>query len=79
MKGLKRILALAGVVILAGMVLLTLFFAVTGSRYFMASMLLTLTFPLLLYAYLFIYRLIKGDSEPKEPANKEDGTQMKRD
>ena len=45
------------------MVFVTLYLAVTGSRYFMASLFVTLGFPLLLYAYLFIYRLIKGRDE----------------
>ena len=61
MKRFQQLLALAGVVIVVGMILVTLFFAVTGSPWFMASMLLTLTLPLLIYAYLFIYRLVKGD------------------
>ena len=63
MRNLKRILALLLAVFLLAMVFVTLYLAVTGSRYFMASLFVTLGFPLLLYAYLFIYRLIKGRDE----------------
>lgn len=60
MRNVKRILALLLAVFLLAMVFVTLYLAVTGSRYFMASLFVTLGFPMLLYAYLFIYRLIKG-------------------
>ncbi len=63
MRNVKRILALLLAVFLLAMVFVTLYLAVTGSRYFMASLFVTLGFPLLLYAYLFIYRLIKGRDE----------------
>lgn len=59
MKKLKRILALLLVVFLIGMVFLTLYLAVTGSRYFMASLITTLGLPLLLYVYMFMYRIMK--------------------
>ena len=68
MKQFQRILALAGVVILVGMLVVTLILAFTGSTYFMASMIITITLPLLIYAYLFIYRLMKGDKDShKQP------------
>ena len=60
---LKRIGAMVLVAILIGLVILTLLLAVSGSRYFMASMVAMFTFPLLIYAYLFIYRLVKDDDE----------------
>ena len=63
MRTVKRILALLLAAFLLAMVFVTLYLAVTGSRYFMASLFVTLGFPLLLYAYLFIYRLIKGRDE----------------
>ena len=63
MRNVKRILALLLAVFLLAMVFVTLYLAVTGSRYFMASLFVTLGFPLLLYAYLFISRLIKGRDE----------------
>ena len=63
MRTVKRILALLLAAFLLAMVFVTLYLAVTGSRYFMSSLFVTLGFPLLLYAYLFIYRLIKGRDE----------------
>ncbi|MDD7208793.1 MAG: hypothetical protein PUH29_01845 [Lachnospiraceae bacterium] len=59
MKKIKRILALLLVVFLVAMVFVTLYCAVTGSRYFMAALYVTIGFPLLLYVYFFIYRLMK--------------------
>ena len=66
MKKVKRVLALFLAVFLLAMVFVTLYLAVTGSRYFMASLFVTLGFPLLLYAYLFIYRLIKGQDKKND-------------
>ena len=63
---LKRIGAMILVIIMLALVILTLFLAVTGSRYFMASMTAMLTFPLLIYVYMFIYRLVKSDSETED-------------
>ena len=63
MKNVKRVLALLLAFFLLAMVFVTLYLAVTGSSYFMASLFVTLGFPLLLYAYLFIYRLLKGKDE----------------
>lgn len=64
MKKLKRILALLLVIFLIAMVFVTLYCAVTGSPYFMASLFTILGLPLLIYAYMFIYRLVK-DREDK--------------
>lgn len=54
------------VCVLVGLVFLTLFFAITGSPYFMASLISMLFLPLLLYAYMYIYRLFKGKEERDE-------------
>ena len=59
MKKIKRILALLLVIFLIAMVFVTLYCAVTGSPYFMASLFVMLGLPLLIYAYMFIYRIIK--------------------
>ena len=54
MRRLKRIAALLLVIILVGLVFLTLYCAVTGSRYFMASLMTALAagFTICLYVYL---------------------------
>lgn len=59
MKKIKRIVALLLVIFIVAMVFVTLYCAVTGSPYFMASLFVTIGFPLLLYVYLFIYRIMK--------------------
>lgn len=64
MKKIKRIVALLLVIFLVAMVFVTLYCAVTGSPYFMASLFTMLGLPLLIYAYMFIYRLVK-DKEDK--------------
>lgn len=66
MNKLKRAAALLLVILLAGLVIFTLYCAVTGSTYFMASLITTLVLPVLLYAYLFIYRLTKKDSDNRK-------------
>ena len=57
-NNLKRISALLLVLLLIGLVFLTLYLAVTGSPYFMASMVSMFMVPILIYSYMFIYRLI---------------------
>ena len=54
MNKLKRIAALVLVVVLAGLVFLTLYCAVTGSRFFMASLVVTLILPVLLLSLIHI-------------------------
>lgn len=69
MHKLKQIGALLLVFILVALVLLTLYFAVIGSRYFMASLVVTLVFPVLLYAYMLVYRIVKKNGQEKESAD----------
>ncbi len=61
MKKIKQIAALLIVIFLVVMVFVTLYCAVTGSPYFMASLFVMLGLPLLIYAYLFIYRIMKKE------------------
>ena len=58
MKKVKRIAALLIVIFLIAMVFVTLYCAITGSPYFMASLFTMLALPLLIYAYMFIYRIV---------------------
>ena len=55
MKKIKRILALLLVIFLIAMVFVT--------SYFMASLFVMLGLPLLIYAYMFIYRIVKDKDE----------------
>lgn len=65
MKKVKRIAALLMVIFLIAMVFVTLYCAITGSTYFMASLFTMLALPLLIYAYMFIYRIVKDKNEKK--------------
>lgn len=56
---LKRIAALGLVFVIAICVILTLYFAVTGNANFLGMLLLTLMLPILLWVYLFFYKLLR--------------------
>lgn len=62
MKKGKRILAILGVIFLAGLYLLTLIFAITDNsnsmNFFAASVFATIVIPVLIWAYTFIYKLV---------------------
>lgn len=57
----KRTGAFLLVIIIIALVILTLYLAVTGSEYFMASLIAMFMFPLLIYSYMFIYRILHKD------------------
>lgn len=63
LEKLKRILALAGAIILAGLYLITLILAFvdpTASKdWLRASVGCTILIPILLYAYILVYRYLK--------------------
>lgn len=65
MKKMKRILALAGVIILAALYVTTLVLAIADNsnsmQMFFASIVATIIIPVLIWAYTFIYRLLKKD------------------
>lgn len=75
MKKMKRILALIGVVLLVCLYLSTLVFAFMGSEksldYLKVSIYATVVVPALLWAYMFVYKLIKGEDN-EESDEKED-------
>lgn len=64
MKKIKRILAIAGVILLALLYIATLIFAMIGSEdamnWFRASIYATVVIPVLIWAYNMIYRLLKN-------------------
>lgn len=66
MKKMKQILAFTGVILIVGLVFLTLYFAFTGNRFFMASLFCMFMVPLMLYVYMFVYRMVHKDSESEE-------------
>ncbi len=65
MKKIKRIIALSGAVLLAGMYISTFVFALLDRSETMgllkASIVCTVILPVLLYAYTLVYKITKGD------------------
>ncbi len=70
MKNMKRILAMAGVIILVGLYVMTLVFALLDSpkaqNWLFASLGATVVIPTLLYIYLWIYRLLNDKNDRKK-------------
>lgn len=74
MQKVKRILAMIGVILLALLYLSTVVFAILGRdfmNWLMASVAATIMVPVLIWAYGFIYRLLKGDNS-RNHENKND-------
>lgn len=71
MKKRKRILALAGAVLLALLYLSTLVFALMKSALaadlLKASLVCTVIIPVLLYGYILVYRVLNKSEEEKKP------------
>ena len=67
---LKRILAILGIVVLAGMYLLSLIFAMIDhplkSSLMSASLYCTVIVPVLLYVFLFVTKLVRRDKDEKD-------------
>lgn len=77
MKKFKRILAWSVIIILAGLYIATLILSFMGSpmaqTLFRGAFAATIILPVLLYAMLLIYRLLKGDDSSGHPDKKTDG------
>lgn len=67
---LKRIFALLGAIILAGLYLCTLIFSLMSGELalglFRASIFCTVAIPILLYVYMTVYKVLRGRGVPKE-------------
>lgn len=63
----KRVLAVIGIIILAGLYISTLLFAIFDNPdtyiMFRASVAATIAVPVLLYAYIIIYRLLSNKTK----------------
>ena len=55
----KRIAAIIGIIAILACVIVTLVFAITGNANFLGMLLVTLMMPILLWVYMFIYKLYK--------------------
>lgn len=82
MKKVQRILALAGVILLAAMYGSTLFFAVSGNPdsagWFKASIACTIIVPVFLYANVLVYRVLKNRDEKPGHADGEHSAREKK-
>lgn len=67
MKKLKKILAVLGIIVLSGLYLSTLVFALMDSeesiKLLQVSIYLTITFPVILYAIGLIYKIINKNND----------------
>ena len=79
MKKVKQILAIIGIVLLVSLYVITLVLALTDDpntmNVFRASLYCTFLVPVLIWAYTFIYKLLKnnyGDKPSDEPAKVDD-------
>ena len=67
MKKIKQILAILGIILLAGLYLSTLILALTDHsgtmNLFFTSIVATILIPVLLWAYTFIYTLVRKKSQ----------------
>ena len=73
MQKTKRILAMIGVILLVLLYLSTLVFAILGKdfmNWLMAAVVSTVILPVLIWAYTFVYKLLKGNKE--DNSEKED-------
>ena len=61
MRLLWRILSILGVAALLGLVFLTLYLALTGSPYFMASLFAMIVVPVFIYGYMTILRILSSN------------------
>lgn len=75
---LKRIFALLGTIILAGLYLCTLIFSLMSGELalglFRASIFCTVAIPILLYVYMTVYKVLRGRGVPKEDRKPGDTT-----
>lgn len=69
-KKVKQILAIIGIVVLVGLYVSTIVCALSSSDNFMnlllASVYATVIIPVLIWAYSFIYKLLKKDQDDEE-------------
>lgn len=69
-KKVKQILAIIGIVVLVGLYVSTIVCALSSSDNFMnlllASIYATVIIPVLIWAYSFIYKLLKKDQDDEE-------------
>ncbi|MCI8299218.1 MAG: hypothetical protein HFI69_02525 [Lachnospiraceae bacterium] len=66
MKKIQQILAILGIILLAGLYLTTLVLAILGKNFFpmfMAALFASMALPVLLWIYGFVYKLVKRKAQ----------------
>jgi len=66
MKKIQQILAILGIILLAGLYVTTLILAILGKDFFpmfMASLFASMALPVLLWIYGFVYKLVKRKAQ----------------
>lgn len=68
MKKIKRILAILGAIILAGLYISTIVCALSSNENYMDMLMASVTviIPVLIWAYSFVYKMVKKNHEQKE-------------
>ncbi len=72
----RRVGAIILIVIMIALIIWMVWCGVTGSPYFMGSVFAAILFPVLVYVYFFIYRMIRGRNEDREAREKEAQTRQ---
>jgi len=74
MKKTRQILAIIGIILLVGMYVSTIVCALSANENFMsmlmASIYASFVIPVLIWAYTFIYKLVKKDDDSEESKKK---------
>jgi quinol-cytochrome oxidoreductase complex cytochrome b subunit len=83
MKSIKRILAIIAVIFLLSLIGLTVYAALTSSpnshALFQACIYSIVVIPIMIYAYMLVYRLVKKNGQDINYSNKEDNKDTKKD
>ncbi len=83
MKKVKRIMAIIGIILLVSLYLITLICAITDNSnsmsMFAASVFATVVIPVLIWAYTFIYRLIRGNDDKSSASDSNNASKKNSD
>ena len=66
MKKIKRILAILGAIILAGLYISTIVCALSSNENYMDMLMASVYATVLIWAYSFVYKMVKKNHEQKE-------------
>lgn len=77
MKKVKRIAAMIGVILIASMYVISFVSALFASKYsnglFLASIFSTVAIPIMIYAFITVYKIVHKDDKPELSGNQNSG------